>query len=227
MVKKQAEAGEAAWERNKVQLDSQWKAFEAQVKTYIETVGKQVQQQQAPFRDVAAAQVKAWREAADTIHDVAAKMAAARRADIDAAVKDEGGRNRGGSAIAEVESGRKRILGGAERGAGGFAQGLRPRQSGRMGRSQARGSSCGRLEGVTLEPVCGRSNDLKGSVIMATDAVVSRELKSLQEELSTSQRERASPTHRGSAASGTQQRLPLRRKKPRRKANCASSYASL
>jgi hypothetical protein len=86
-VKKQAEAGEAAWERTKTQLESRWDDFEAQVKTYIDTVGKQVQQQQATFRDVAAAQVKAWREAADKLHDAAANVAAARRADLDAAVK--------------------------------------------------------------------------------------------------------------------------------------------
>jgi hypothetical protein len=86
-VKKQAEAGEAAWERTKTQLESRWDDFEAQVKTYIDTVGKQVQQQQATFRDVAAAQVKAWREAADQFHDAAGKVAAARRADIDAALK--------------------------------------------------------------------------------------------------------------------------------------------
>ena len=86
-VKKQAEAGEATWECTKTQLESHWNDFEAQVKTYIETVGKQVQQQQATFRDVAAAQVKAWREAADKLHDAAAKVAAARRADIDTALK--------------------------------------------------------------------------------------------------------------------------------------------
>ena len=86
-VKKQAAAGEADWERKKAQLESQWNAFEAQVKTYINAVGKQIEQQQATFRDVAAAQVKAWREAADKFHDTATKLAAERRADIDAAVK--------------------------------------------------------------------------------------------------------------------------------------------
>ena len=86
-VKKQAEAGEAAWARTKPQLESRWNDFEAQVKTYIDSVGKQVQQQQATFRDVAAAQVKAWRDAADKLHDAAAKVAAARRADLDATVK--------------------------------------------------------------------------------------------------------------------------------------------
>lgn len=86
-VKKQAEAGEAAWQHTKTQLESQWHAFEAKVKTYIETLGKQVEQQQATFRDVAAAQVKAWHEAADKFHAEAAKLASARRADVDAAVK--------------------------------------------------------------------------------------------------------------------------------------------
>lgn len=86
-VKRQAETGEAAWERSRAQLDSQWNGFEAQIKTYFETVGKQIEQQQATFRGVAAAQAKAWREAADKLHGEAAKVAAARRADIDAAVK--------------------------------------------------------------------------------------------------------------------------------------------
>lgn len=86
-VKKQADAGEAAWQRAKIQLDSQWSAFEAQVKAYFETIGKQVEQQQATFRDIAVAQAKAWHEAADRFHGEAAKVAAARRADVDAAVK--------------------------------------------------------------------------------------------------------------------------------------------
>lgn len=86
-VKKQAEAGEAAWERTKAQLESQWNGFEAQVKSYIDTVGKQVEQQQATFKDVAEAQLKAWREAADKFHSAATKLAAERRTDIDAAVK--------------------------------------------------------------------------------------------------------------------------------------------
>jgi len=86
-VKNQAEAGEAAWQRTKSQLETRWNDFEAQVKSYIETVGKQVQQQQATFRDVAAAQVKAWREAADKLGDAAAQVASAERTNIDAALK--------------------------------------------------------------------------------------------------------------------------------------------
>ena len=83
----QAEAGEAAWGRAKADLETQWNGFEAQVKTYFESAGKQIEQQQATFKDIAAAQAKAWREAADKFHDAAAKVADARRADVEAAVK--------------------------------------------------------------------------------------------------------------------------------------------
>jgi len=76
-AKAQAEAGEVAWQRTKAQLESQWNAFETQVKAYFDTVGKQIEQQQATFRDVAAAQIKAWHEAADKLHDSVVKMAAA------------------------------------------------------------------------------------------------------------------------------------------------------
>ena len=68
-------------------MESQWKGFETQVKAYFDMVGKQIEQQQATFRDVAAAQAKAWREAADKLHAEAGKVAATKRADIDAAVK--------------------------------------------------------------------------------------------------------------------------------------------
>jgi len=85
--KAHAEAGEAAWARAKVDLEKQWSGFEVQVKTYFESVGKELEQQQATFKDIAAVQAKAWREAADKFHLAATKVADARRADIDAAVK--------------------------------------------------------------------------------------------------------------------------------------------
>ena len=72
---------------DQTQLQSQWHGFEAKVKTYFETVDKQIDQQQATFRDVAAAQQKAWREAAEKLHNEAAKIAAAKRPEIDAVVK--------------------------------------------------------------------------------------------------------------------------------------------
>jgi hypothetical protein len=72
---------------DQTQLQSQWHGFEAKVKTYFETVDKQIDQQQATFRDVAAAQQKAWGEAAEKLHNEAAKIAAAKRPEIDAVVK--------------------------------------------------------------------------------------------------------------------------------------------
>jgi hypothetical protein len=86
-LKTQAEAGEAAWARAKADMETQWSGFEAQVKIYFESVGKQIEQQQATFKDIAAAQVNAWREATDQFHDAATKVAAARRADFDAAIQ--------------------------------------------------------------------------------------------------------------------------------------------
>ena len=62
-AKTQAQAGEAALHTAKAQLESQWQGFETQVKAYFDTAGKHIEQQQATFRDVAAAQAKAWREA--------------------------------------------------------------------------------------------------------------------------------------------------------------------
>ena len=85
-VKQQAKAGEVAWERTKTQLQPRWNSFEAQVKPYIDTASKQIEQQKLVFRDVAAAQVKTWRETADKINDAATKFTAGRRADLEAAV---------------------------------------------------------------------------------------------------------------------------------------------
>jgi hypothetical protein len=86
-AKAQAQAGEAALHAGKAQLETQWQDFAAQLETYFATVGQQIEQQQATFRDVVAAQVKAWHAAADTFLGEAGKIAADRRGDFDAAVK--------------------------------------------------------------------------------------------------------------------------------------------
>jgi hypothetical protein len=86
-AKAQADAGEAALKAGKAQLEAQWQAFEAQVKNYFDALGKHVEQEKATFHSVAAAQAKAWREAVDKFHSDAGKVAAAHRADLDAAVK--------------------------------------------------------------------------------------------------------------------------------------------
>ena len=54
-LKTQAEAGEATWARAKTDLETQWNGFEAQMRTYFESAGKQIEQQQATFKDIAAA----------------------------------------------------------------------------------------------------------------------------------------------------------------------------
>ena len=82
VAKKQADAGEAAWLRTKSQLEGTWNGFEIEVKKYVETFGKQVQQ--TTFQNAAAAQLKAWRDAAEKIHYAAAGLAVDRRSDIDA-----------------------------------------------------------------------------------------------------------------------------------------------
>jgi len=86
IIKKQVEASEAVWTRTKPQLEAGWTGFEAQVKTYVDTFYQKIEQQ-GTFKDLAAAQVKAWREAADKIHSAASEFAVGRRADIDTAVK--------------------------------------------------------------------------------------------------------------------------------------------
>jgi hypothetical protein len=86
-AKAQVQASEAAVQASKAQLETEWRGFETQVKAYFETVGKQVEQQQGTFGDAVAAQLKAWRAAADAFSSEAAKIATAKRADLDAAVK--------------------------------------------------------------------------------------------------------------------------------------------
>ena len=66
-IKKQSEANEAAWNSAKTKLESEWNVFEAEVKKYVESFGKQIEQQQATFKLQSAAQLKAWREAADKL----------------------------------------------------------------------------------------------------------------------------------------------------------------
>jgi hypothetical protein len=87
LLKTQAEAGEAAWERAKTDLEKQWNGFEAEMKTYFETAGKQIEQQQATFKDIATAQANAWHEAAAKFGEAASKVASARSVDLDAALK--------------------------------------------------------------------------------------------------------------------------------------------
>ena len=86
-LRRQAEAGEAAWAQSRAKLESDWNAFQADVKKYVEDFGRQMKQQQMTFQDIAAAQLKAWREAADRFQAAAADLAVDRRARMEATVQ--------------------------------------------------------------------------------------------------------------------------------------------
>ena len=86
-LRRQAEAGEAAWAQSRAKLESDGSAFQADVKKYVEEFGQQMKQQQTTFQDIAAAQLKAWREAADRFQAAAADLAVDRRARMEATVQ--------------------------------------------------------------------------------------------------------------------------------------------
>lgn len=85
-IDKQAEAGETAWLRTKAQLDDMWRNFEGEAQKYVESFGKQAGQQQQIFQKLAAAQLKAWQDAAEITQSVAAEFQTKRGADIDTMV---------------------------------------------------------------------------------------------------------------------------------------------
>jgi hypothetical protein len=85
-VKKQAEAGEAAWDGAKVRLETEWKGFETETRKYLETFGKDMEQQHALFQSQATAQLNAWRETADKLNAAGKEFTIERRREIDAAV---------------------------------------------------------------------------------------------------------------------------------------------
>lgn len=85
-IRKQAGAGEAAWSSAKAKLETDWSAFEAEVKKYVESYGRQFELQQSTFELQAAAQLKAWREAADKLASAASEFARERRSEIESNV---------------------------------------------------------------------------------------------------------------------------------------------
>jgi hypothetical protein len=72
---------------SKADLERQWAAFEDSVQNYLDTVDKQVTEQETVFRARADAQSKTWLHAIDNLHKSAAGVAAGRRSDVEAAVK--------------------------------------------------------------------------------------------------------------------------------------------
>lgn len=86
-LKKQGEASESAWLQAKQELESQWDSFQAVARKYVEYFGQKLNLQQATFDEVAAAQLKAWRGAAEKIQAASAEFAADRRAKVEIAVQ--------------------------------------------------------------------------------------------------------------------------------------------
>jgi hypothetical protein len=86
-MQKQTQAGEAAWAEARTKMESDWNAFQADIKKFIDDIGQQVKQQQTTFQEIAAAQLKAWREAADKMQSASAELAAEQRGKFEAAVR--------------------------------------------------------------------------------------------------------------------------------------------
>jgi len=86
-IRKQVDAGESAWGSAKEKLESDWSAFEAQVKQYVELFANQAEQQHETFRLQADAQLKSWRAAADRLISDAKEFAAERRSEVEATVR--------------------------------------------------------------------------------------------------------------------------------------------
>ena len=73
--------------RSKAGLQGQWLAFEDSLEAYLDTLGKQIDEQETVFRARADAQCKAWQQAIDRLHDSAARLDARRRGEVEAAVR--------------------------------------------------------------------------------------------------------------------------------------------
>jgi chromosome segregation ATPase len=86
-IEEHGHVDEAAFARTKAALEGQWAVFEDSVKDYLQTVGKQVAEQETVFRARADAQGKAWQHAIDKLHESAANLAADSHGEIEAAVK--------------------------------------------------------------------------------------------------------------------------------------------
>lgn len=84
-VKKQMEGGgEAVWGQTKEKLEAQWGIFQSEVGRYFEGIVQQGKQQQSAFEQIAGAQLKSWREAAEKIQAATAEIAADHRAKVEA-----------------------------------------------------------------------------------------------------------------------------------------------
>ena len=87
IIDNQKEATEATWIATKATLESDWKAFEASVQSFVDAAGEQIGAREAAFSAAVNVQVKAWQEAASKLQNAAAGFAADRKAEVEAIVK--------------------------------------------------------------------------------------------------------------------------------------------
>jgi cysteinyl-tRNA synthetase len=77
----------AEWSRDKVLLDSLWNRFATELDKNLADIGRQVTVSQAIFRDLAAAQCRAWRDTGEKLRGAAAAFSPKLRPEIDGAVQ--------------------------------------------------------------------------------------------------------------------------------------------
>jgi hypothetical protein len=85
-AKAQMKAAEDALEASKTHLEQQRATFEDHLKTYVETVGKDIDQKRSTFDGLAAAQAKAWREGAERLQSAATQLGADNQAKAEKAL---------------------------------------------------------------------------------------------------------------------------------------------
>ena len=85
-MQRRNEAGEAAWSEAKAKMESDWNHFQSTIKKYVSDFVPQFKQQQTTFQEIAAAQMKSWREAAEKIQAASSELTADRRAKMEATV---------------------------------------------------------------------------------------------------------------------------------------------
>jgi t-SNARE complex subunit (syntaxin) len=71
----------------KAKLENEWNGFQADTKKYVDEFAQQAKQQQSIFEEVAAAQMKAWRQAADKMLAASAELATDQKTKAEAAVQ--------------------------------------------------------------------------------------------------------------------------------------------
>jgi hypothetical protein len=87
MASKQATKSDAAWKRSKKKMDLEWKAFEAELFTFVKNAKKRSGLQKSAFSRLAGAQAKAWKDAERSLRVLARKIAPIRRSRVSAAIK--------------------------------------------------------------------------------------------------------------------------------------------